>query len=772
MLKNLKSMNWKTAWPVPVLFAWVILYYWQIFLAQGAWIVGDHAEQHFPWAFYLAQQLKQGSLPLWTDLIHTGFPITAEGQIGTFYLPNLLFYTLLPIREGYAWNIGFHLLLSALFMSGFLRSLGLRPAAVLFGTLTYLFGSTLGGAYYNITSLKVLTWFPLALGLSDGLLRQARGAWWRTLLLGLLFSLQLLAGYLQFAVYALLFTGLYAFFRFFDQKERRWQDFVRLFGCQALAVLLAALSAFPQLFVTWQLAIRSSRAGAAEAFAYVGSYSPFAAVCLLFPSMEGLFISKLYLGILPLFFITASIFFFRNFPYKSIYWLALLGFLLALGGYNPLYVGLLKLLNFYSFRTPIKFIFFAGFFLSILAAVGMHYVLAKDEDGRRTGRAWGAYAGFLAVVTGGVILAFGAFHWFDDQLYRLGEWMVRTYIYGKPGHPFPWEHYEVRLSEFILHAQTILDPRGKVIWLQVLKMAGAVILIRLFLKTRLRQWIFVAGALGLLALDLNFSYSDIRGDYANYPKVFEKPPVVQYLERNLGTGRYFVYSSNPSDSPLPASRNMLFGLETANAYSPLVVKDYYEFFGAMGGINDSIANHPVDDDFLRRHTRLLGMLNVKYIVSDRMLSFFPDLRLVFEDNGWRIYEMRQWMPWAFAVRQFEIYEDPEALNARLRDSLFDPARTALYEARPENFFGRQDPEIQEDYVELRTYQPEYKALRVDCAQTCTVVFNQIFYPGWQVNVDGQAARLYPVNGILSGLPLKAGRHQIELNYKPFESVRA
>jgi len=184
-------------WPYAVIVLSLYLFYSKIFAVQGAWLINDHAEQHFPWAYYLAQSLKAGHLPFWTNQVHSGFPIAAEGQIGSFYLPNIVFYTFLPIKAGYAWNILFHLLLSGVFMFRYLRSLEIREAGALFGTLAYLFGSTLGGAYYNITSLKVLTWFPLSLILIDQMIRSEKIRWGKAVLLGVVFSLQILVGYLQ-----------------------------------------------------------------------------------------------------------------------------------------------------------------------------------------------------------------------------------------------------------------------------------------------------------------------------------------------------------------------------------------------------------------------------------------------------------------------------------------------------------------------------------------------------------------------------------------------
>ncbi len=513
--------RWIQAWPYALIAGVLIAFYYQIVLVQGAWLVADHAEQHFPWAYYLAQHIKQGILPFWTDQIHAGFPITAEGQIGTFYLPNLFFYYFFPIREGYAWNIVFHLLLSGLLMTRYLKSLGMGNRATFFGTMVYMFGSTLGGAYYNITSLKVLTWFPLTLMLADSLVLRTSWRWAKCVTLGFIFALQLLAGYQQFAAYAILFTGLYLLFRLIESPDRGIGKTIQLGLGYVLAVAISAAIAFPQLYLMFELAMLSNRADPQEGFAYVGSYSPLAMICLFFPSLEGFFVSKLYLGILPVFFIIASFFIFKKSKHKTVYFLVLLALLLALGRYSPLYVLIIKVFKFYSFRTPVKFIFFAGFFLSVLSAFGMHWLLQlqKNQLQPRIGK---IYIGLLIAMTLCTIVSYMVFRYFQEPLYQLGERLLKAMIYGHPGHPFSWEHYQDKLAHKLESGLRLLDPRGKIIWIPVIKMVLSGALISFFLNGRLAKGIFYAAVLVILSGDLNFTYSDIRGDYAPYESFFWK----------------------------------------------------------------------------------------------------------------------------------------------------------------------------------------------------------------------------------------------------------
>ena len=141
----------------------LFVFYPDLFLAQSASLMGDHWEQHYPWAFLLDGYVKNFKLPFWTTAIHSGFPIAAEGQIGVFYLPNLLLHFLLPLNWAYSYRNVLHFALSGIATFFYGRQMGLRLPGALISALIFIFGSAYGGAFYNITSLETIAWFPLSL---------------------------------------------------------------------------------------------------------------------------------------------------------------------------------------------------------------------------------------------------------------------------------------------------------------------------------------------------------------------------------------------------------------------------------------------------------------------------------------------------------------------------------------------------------------------------------------------------------------------------------
>jgi uncharacterized membrane protein YfhO len=69
-------------------------------------------------------------------------------------------------------------------------------------------------------------------------------------------------------------------------------------------------------------------------------------------------------------------------------------------------------------------------------------------------------------------------------------------------------------------------------------------------------------------------------------------------------------------------------------------------------------------------------------------------------------------------------------------------------------------------VEVLHYVNNRVQLSVESPRPTFMVTSEAYYPGWRVWVDGREASLVLTNASFRGLPLEAGRHRIEMVFRP------
>ncbi len=208
---------------------------------------------------------------------------------------------------------------------------------------------------------------------------------------------------------------------------------------------------------------------------------------------------------------------------------------------------------------------------------------------------------------------------------------------------------------------------------------------------------------------------------------------------------------------------MIYGLSTANAYSPLVSKDYYHFFFKMGGINDSVGYQETDDAFFVSQLKLLGMMNVKYVVSDKQKKF-KVLAPVFRDGEWTIYDNPYLRNRYQLIPEYEVIPDRQALLQKMRSGDFDPDILVLIEKSVDTFAGDTREDIIENEIKVVEQSASEILLNVSSQQDQFLRVANLYYPGWTATVNGEPAEILRANYIIMALALKRGRHEVRLRY--------
>lgn len=86
-------------------------------------------------------------------------------------------------------------------------------------------------------------------------------------------------------------------------------------------------------------------------------------------------------------------------------------------------------------------------------------------------------------------------------------------------------------------------------------------------------------------------------------------------------------------------------------------------------------------------------------------------------------------------------------------------------SRPQDYNSFQQQFREIDYT-MTTYSPNQVTYQVSVDQDSLLVFNEVFFPGWQAVVDGKRESVNEVCNGLRGLNVAAGNHSIEMSFRP------
>jgi uncharacterized membrane protein YfhO len=68
-------------------------------------------------------------------------------------------------------------------------------------------------------------------------------------------------------------------------------------------------------------------------------------------------------------------------------------------------------------------------------------------------------------------------------------------------------------------------------------------------------------------------------------------------------------------------------------------------------------------------------------------------------------------------------------------------------------------------VEWREVTPEHLSFRVSASSNVALVTNDEWMPGWEATVDGRPSPIFVTNGVVRGVAISGGTHQVEMTYR-------
>ena len=698
-----------------------------------------------------------GQFPLWQPWIFSGMP-TADAftYISSLYFPN---YVLNLIIKSSILTQLLHLIFSGLGGFVFLRFLGLSRIVAF-----------MGGTAFMITPFMITM---IVFGHGSQMMTAAYLPWimWMTIkvmtkpsfcgvgLLAVLMGFQLQRAHAQIAYYTWMLAGAYVLFYLLwnikNTKETKinWLSLGGFLAASLLGIGIALLIYLPSIEYT-PFSVRGGgvEGGADYNYATSWSFSPKELLTFIIPSALG-FGGQTYWGNMP----------FTDFPnYMGIVILVLA----AIGFANrrdllmwfllgtsilAIFISFGKNLSiiydiFYSFfpyfnkfRVPAMILILVQFNTSIMAAIGLNYLLTlhKQVIPRWFWTCIGLLAFFL------IILTFGQS--FLQQLVSSGFTPPRM--------------QDPRTIQMINALRW--DMWYKDAWTILLILTVFFGLIWAFINQKIAKNGFTF-AVTLLALtdigivDRKIIQPDKQSGRAS--QLMSRSIIDRYFQHDQVTKILTDDSEKPFRVyPVGAlfseSRILAFGIESVGGYHPAKLNIY--------------------NDFLQRTNNagtlpLMRMLNVKYLISSQPINF-PGLMQIRQGNmktgrgnlPVTLYELDDFQPRAWFVDNVEVHPGKNLPWGTITAQKFDPGRTA--------FVSQTDIESNRSFTPgtVTDIQHSLHELTVKTESTAEgfLVISEVYYPlRWKAKIDGKEVKYFETNGVIRGLIVPSGNHEIKFIY--------
>ena len=203
--------------------------------------------------------------------------------------------------------------------------------------------------------------------------------------------------------------------------------------------------------------------------------------------------------------------------------------------------------------------------------------------------------------------------------------------------------------------------------------------------------------------------------------------------------------------------NTAYWHKSVGGYHAAKLRRYQEMIeehisGEMQGLYKAVADAGGEMEKLSpAEFPVLNMLNTRYFIFPLQGGQTVPLDNPFAlGNAWFVDEV-QYVD--------DANEEIEAIHG------FNPLQTAVVDKKFETLV-KAVPSDSTATIELVSYEPNYLKYEVNSDKGGTVVFSEIYYPGWQSSIDGEEAPHGRANYIFRAMNVPAGKHVVEFKFDP------
>ena len=788
---------------VIVIFAVISFAYFFVPVSQGK-ILFRHDSQA---SVGLGQELTQyeqrtGEVTRWTNSVFSGMPtyqispsynstdgLSAVMSAYHLWLPDYVWFI-------FAYLLGFYILL---------RAFNFRQSLAALGSIIWAFSS-----YFLIIIAAGHLWKVMALAylppMIGGVVLAYRGKYlWGFIVTAVFTAFEIKANHVQMTYYYL-FIVLFMVIAYLVQaiREKRLQHFFKASGILIAAALIGIAINISNLYHTWEYQKESMRgkseltkansanqtsSGLDRDYITQWSYGIDETLTLLVPDAKGgasvplsqnaTAMAKanpevenmlpqlyeaipqyfgtqpgtsgpVYVGAFVLFLFVLGLFIVKT-PIK---WALLaataLSILLSWGhnfmGFTNFFLDYVPM--YAKFRTVASILVIAEFTIPLLAALALKRIV--DEPTVLTKNMKYVYASFA--LTAGVALAIALMPSMMGPFVSDQERQMLSGIQGMTP-----DVQNMMLS-------SIATMRGAMVsadaWRSIVIIIIGVATLLLFKAQKIKAIYLIVGISALCLIDLWQVDKRYLNDEMFVPKSERDTPQqatatdLQILKDKSLSYRVLNFASGAFNE-----NNTSYFHKSIGGYHPAKLRRYQEMIDKyiapeMQTAMQAIANKggvmsEVDG---RKLFPILNMLNAKYFIVPLQGNATTSIQNPYaQGNGW-------------FVDKLTYVADANAEYAGV--GKIDVSHEAVADKKFEPILGQTQTNDSTARVVLTKYEPNNMTYTVSSTKGGVVVFSEVYYPGWTATIDGQPAELGRVNYILRALNVKAGKHEVVLDFHP------
>ena len=217
------------------------------------------------------------------------------------------------------------------------------------------------------------------------------------------------------------------------------------------------------------------------------------------------------------------------------------------------------------------------------------------------------------------------------------------------------------------------------------------------------------------------------------------------------------FEETPADSQILQDTSQYRVFEVDGNMSSARTSYFHQSIGGYSAVKPRRMQQIFDYQIARNNMEILNMLNVKYVIqTDTSGVSYPIQNPNANGNAWFVKKLKTVRSADAEMKALDKLDTKQI--AVFNDSNRDINPTDM---------GLNSKFDSRGTLQLVDYKPNYLKYSSVNLGTGFAVFSEMYYKnGWNAYVDGKLTKHFPVNYILRGMKIPAGKHKIEFKFEP------